>query len=105
MTTYFISRHAGAIDWIRKQGVAVDVQMAHLNIALVKPGDVVIGTLPVNLAAEVCARNATYIHLSLDLPYESRGVELDAEDMQRLGAKLEEYRIISASLSDGRRGL
>ena len=57
------------------------------------PGDVVAGTLPVNLAAEVCARGARYLNLSLDLPLHARGRELDAEDMHRYGARLEEYTV------------
>jgi CRISPR-associated protein Csx16 len=93
MTTYFISRHFGAIDWAMRQGIKVDFQLAHLDVEQIQSGDVVIGSLPVNLAAEVCARNAKYIHLTLDLPYDARGVELDAAAMQRFGAKLEEYRI------------
>jgi len=93
MTTYFVSRHPGAIDWSRRLGIRVDRQLDHLDIDRITPGDVVIGSLPVNLAGAVCARNARYIHLTLDLPFDARGVELDAEDMQRFGAKLEEYRI------------
>ncbi len=93
MTTYFVSRHPSAIDWSNRQGIRVDQQLDHLDIGRINSGDVVIGSLPVNLACEVCAKNARYIHLTLQLPFDARGVELDAEDMQRFGAKLEEYRI------------
>lgn len=97
MTTYFISRHPGAIDWARQQGIQVDQQLAHLNIEQIQAGDQVIGSLPVNLAAVVCAKQAHYIHLSLELPYEARGVELDANAMIHYGAKLEEYLVARVS--------
>lgn len=93
MTTYFITRHPGAKDWAMRQGLRVDRIVEHLDPAFVAAGDVVIGSLPVNLAAEVCARGARYLHLSLDLPAALRGRELSAEDMERLGARLEEFSV------------
>ncbi len=95
MTTYFITRHPGAITWARQQGIKVDRQLAHLNPALVQPGDVVIGTLPVNLAAEVCGRGGRFYNLSLDLPPEARGRELSADDLDKYGARLEEYAVLA----------
>lgn len=73
MTAYFISRHPGALAWAAEEGVTVDRQVAHLDAEIVRPGDVVIGTLPVNLAARVCERGGRYLHLSLELPPEWRG--------------------------------
>lgn len=93
MTTFFVSRHPGAGAWLGAQGLAVDRTLAHLDPADVQAGDVVIGTLPVNLAAAVCARGARYLHLSLDLPADWRGRELSAADMAACGARLEEYRV------------
>ncbi|MBP8111223.1 MAG: CRISPR-associated protein Csx16 [Agitococcus sp.] len=90
MTTYFVTRHAGAKAWAQMQGISCDVCVAHLDPAIVQKGDVVIGTLPINHVVEVCARGAIYLHLSLNLPLEARGQELTAEDLQRYGAKLEE---------------
>lgn len=93
MTTFFVSRHPGAAAWAQAQGLAVDRLVVHLDPAEVGAGDTVIGTLPVNLAAAVCARGARYLHLSLDLPAERRGRELNAADMAACGARLEEYRV------------
>lgn len=73
--------------------MAVDRAIAHLDPADVAPGDVVIGTLPVNLAAEVCARGARYLNLSLDLPPEARGRELTADDLESYGARVEEFSV------------
>ncbi|MGH9890645.1 MAG: CRISPR-associated protein Csx16 [bacterium] len=93
MASYFVSRHPGAKAWAERQGMTVDALVEHLEVTVVQAGDVVIGTLPVNLAAEVCARRARYLHLILPLPPELRGRHLTAEDMARLGARLDEYRI------------
>lgn len=93
MTTLLITRHPGAIEWTRRQGIAADRQIDHLDPAAIHPGDVVIGTLPVNLAAQVCARGGRFFNLSLDLPAEARGRELTADDLERFGARLEEYLI------------
>lgn len=93
MTTYLITRHPGAIEWANRQGLQVDKQLAHLTPALVQPGDLVIGTLPVNLAAEVCERGGRFYNLSLDLPPEARGRELSADDLERYGARIEGYLI------------
>jgi len=93
MTTFFVSRHPGAAEWAQEQGLVVDLAVAHLDPAEVEAGDVVVGTLPVNLAAEVCARGGRYLHLSLDLPADWRGRELSAADMRACGARLEAYRV------------
>ncbi|MGH8479285.1 MAG: CRISPR-associated protein Csx16 [Gammaproteobacteria bacterium] len=91
MTTYFVTRHPGARAWAAEEGVLVDETIEHLDPQALQPGDIVIGTLPVNLAAEVCARGGRYLHLTLELPPEWRGAELSAEDMRRFGARVEEY--------------
>jgi len=93
MTTYFVTRHAGARNWAIEEGMTVDAVVAHLDLTLIIANDVVIGSLPVNLAAEVCARGGRYLHLSLELPPALRGVELTAEAMRNCGACIEEYQV------------
>lgn len=93
MTTFFVTRHAGAKQWAALQGIDCDVCVAHLDPVLVQAGDVVIGTLPINLAAIVCKQGGRYLHLSLEMPLSARGKELSAEDLANYGAKLEEFVI------------
>lgn len=88
MTVFFVSRHPGAIDWAQRAGIAFDVQVAHLDPAAVHQHDTVIGTLPVQSVAQVCARGARYLHLTFDMPAEKRGGELSADDLTTLGARL-----------------
>ena len=94
MTVRFFTRHPGAREWAESRGFRVDLHVGHLDVAAVEPGDIVMGTLPVNLAADVQARGARYLHLSLDLVPELRGRELSAEQMERAGARLEEYSVV-----------
>jgi CRISPR-associated protein Csx16 len=93
MSTFFISRHPGAQQWAARQRLAVDHWVTHLNPAEVSADDTVIGTLPVNLAAEICARGARYVHLCLRLPAQARGQELSADELERLGAHLQGFDI------------
>jgi CRISPR-associated protein Csx16 len=93
MTTWFVSRHPGAMDWAEQQNLHVDRHIAHLDPAQVEQGDAVIGTLPVHFAYKVCQRGARYINLSLDMPAQWRGRELNAQDLQACNARLESFTI------------
>jgi CRISPR-associated protein Csx16 len=94
MTTWFVSRHPGAVEWARQQGLAIDRWVPHFEPADIRPGDTVAGTLPVQLAADVCARGARYLHLSLDLPLHDRGREIDAGELARRGVQLQRFDIV-----------
>jgi len=91
MSTFFITRHPGAREWAAQEGITVDFLFDHLDPEIIRSGDVVIGSLPVNLAAEVCSRGGHYWHLSLNIPAMRRGFELSAEEMRAFNARLEEY--------------
>jgi len=92
MATFLVTRHAGALEWAARQGIHAEA-LEHLDVKQIRPGDVVIGTLPVHLAAEICARGGRYVHLSMEVPQEARGRELTADDMERFNARLEEFEV------------
>lgn len=93
MTTWLVTRHLGALEWMRHHGPAFDRHVDHLDPAEVRSGDKVIGTLPVHLAAQVCARGAAYLHLVLHMPQAARGQELSAQALSALGATLQPFDI------------
>ncbi len=94
MTTWFVSRHSGARDWAVRQALPIDRYCAHLDPAEIAAGDIVIGALPVHLAAAVCQRGARYLNLSLDLSAAARGKELSAGELDTFKARIEEYHIV-----------
>ncbi len=93
MTTWFVSRHPGAVEWAAQQGLRVDQQVSHLEPTHVQVGDTVIGTLPVHLAAAVCSQGARFYNLSLDLPIDWRGRELSAQELHQCNARLEPFDV------------
>lgn len=91
---YFVSRHEGAIAWVKQQPEwQVDCFVRHLDSAVVQAGDVVLGTLPLHLAAEVCARGAAFYFLALAQTEAGRGSEYSVEDMLRLGCRLQRFDV------------
>jgi CRISPR-associated protein Csx16 len=89
MTTYLVTRHQGTIDWARRRGLVAEI-VADLDPTMVGAGDIVHGTLPVHLVAAINARGARFFHLEVDGG--ERGQEWSADDLERLGARLVEYR-------------
>lgn len=92
MATYFVTRHPGAVAWARRQGVGA-MTIAHLEPSDVGDGDVVIGTLPVHVVADIQRRGARYLHLEMVVPPDWRGRDLSPDDMDRFGARLVAYRV------------
>lgn len=82
-----ITRHAGAVEWLKtRHGVEGEVT-AHATAELVR-GKRVFGILPLGLAAE--CESVVSIDVP-NLPAEKRGQELTPEEMDAFGAKLVEY--------------
>jgi len=80
----------------------VDRWVRHLDPLEVDQGDIVAGTLPVHLAAQVCGRGARYLHLSVAVPEHARGGELDVEDLMRYGARLAAFDVTAAGKGEER---
>lgn len=96
MATFFISRHSGAQEWAVREGYEGAKVVTHAGDDFfdgLEPGDLVLGTLPVQLAEQVCSVGAEYHHLELSIPAELRGKELTAEMMTELGATLTRFHI------------
>lgn len=104
MSTVFVTRHPGARDWLARHGHSVDRTVDELtaaDIAALSPGDTIIGTLPVALAAAVCARGARYFNLVIpSVPRELRGQELDADMLEQLGTRIEAFDIRAGEPSE-----
>lgn len=90
MTIYFVSRHAGAVEWARRHGPEAKL-VSHLDASMVETGDIVQGTLPIHEVAALNERGVRYFHLEMKVSEAQRGVALSADDMERLGARLVEY--------------
>lgn len=87
MTTYAITRHAGAKHWLAHHA-RVDAYLSHLDVGVLQAGDCVIGLLPAHLVAQLCAQGVRYLHLAMEVPEALRGLELTLEQMQACNARL-----------------
>jgi len=95
MTRYFVTRHTGALVWAEQHGYVFDIHLNHLDSShQFKRGDVVAGTLPVNIVADLCAQGIVYFNLSLQLPAELRGQELTAGQLTQCAARLEQLVVM-----------
>jgi CRISPR-associated protein Csx16 len=95
MASYLVTRHGGAVEWARRHGIDAEWKphFEVADLAGVRPGDRVLGPLPVQIIAEVNARGGHYFSIEMQLAAGERGRELSADDMDRLGAGLVEYRV------------
>ena len=87
-----VSRHAGAVEWLRRQGIEGKV-IAHAAPEDVR-GKVVIGALPLHLAA-LAERVG-----SIDMPQlaaADRGRDLTPEEMDAAGAHLSWYVVAATT--------
>ena len=92
---YVVTRHAGAVQWLQNIVGEPYVLLAHLHdVHLVCAGDIIVGTLPVNLIAQINALGARYFHLNIPMPADLRGQELTADQLTQLGASLIEYSVM-----------
>lgn len=98
MRTYIVTRHPGAIEWIRRRLGDVDADVLH-HVAdfSFAPGDRVCGVLPLALAARICAVGAQAHVLTYEVPESLRGQELSVTTLEALGARLVRYDVREVS--------
>ncbi|WP_424406037.1 CRISPR-associated protein Csx16 [Pasteurella sp. PK-2025] len=82
MAVWFVSRHQGAMDWIKAQHIHIDHWVSHLEIHRIQENDIVIGTLPLHMVAQICEKGARFYCLSIHLQEAQRGQELTATQLK-----------------------
>ena len=94
--TIIITRHPGAVEWLHKQGYNNAERYNHLEqstIGSLTSNDTVIGSLPIHLAAQVCATKAQFIFLQIEIPNAMRGNELSCAEMEQCSAQLAAFHV------------
>ena len=97
MRTYIVTRHNGAVEWLKRKGY-VNVQLIeHMCDSFINglnKGDKVIGILPIPMMSKVCNKGAEFYHISItNLPSDKKGVELSANDLEEYGTVLQQYHV------------
>jgi len=94
MTTWVVTRHTGAIEWLKGSGVKADKVVTDLEINDPQKGDIIIGILPIQHVATLNQRGVRYFHICLELLPQDRAKELTAQQMRERSAELVEYQAI-----------
>lgn len=89
--TLIVTRHAGLVEWLDRQGIRGRV-IEHATADDVR-GQHVVGALPLHLAA--LAASVTTVDMP-GLRPEQRGVDLTPDEMDAAGATLRRYRVEEA---------
>lgn len=91
---YIITRHEGAIRWLRSKGYD-GVVIPHLIEGDIVEDGLYIGVLPIPLIKAILDRGSRFFLLNLPaIAFSERGNELSPEEMDRAGALLLEVRSI-----------
>lgn len=93
--TILLTRHSGALQWLRnKLGANPSFEMlGHLDGVPLQRNDRVYGTFPMHLAARLCDAGVECWMIDFSVPIQLRGVELTAEQLDLLNAKLVRYHV------------
>lgn len=97
---YIITRHVGAIEWLRKKGFN-GLVFQHLESEQILAGNIYIGVLPVPLIQEILSAGSRFYLLVLpEVSQEQRGREMTPDEMDAAGAGLVEVKHIEVSPVD-----
>ncbi len=91
---YIITRHAGAIEWLRNNGIEGEIRSSLSGEPdYLRPGDEVVGGLPPLLLHRVMQHRAVpfVVQFPVGTP---RGREMTAEEMDKFGAKLIRFAMV-----------
>jgi len=101
MAHYFISRHIGAVQWFKQQGIEIKQHYPHCSdIAIFKKDDVVYGNLPIHLVEILTKHCVRYFNLVLDVPAQLRGKELSGADFEKCHPRFVEYSVVAINTMD-----
>jgi len=91
---YLVTRHNGAIEWLRTKGYDGVVE-PHLERDQIIAGNLYIGVLPIPMVKEILDAGSRFFLLVLpDLAFGQRGQDMTPEQMDRAGAHLLEVQSI-----------
>jgi len=94
-----ISRHKGAVAWIKSMGYDGEI-IAQLE--KIETGITYIGTLPLSMIEKILRADSEFILLSLpDIAFSKRGKELPPAEMEKAGATLHRVKEIVTEKVDG----
>ena len=98
MRTYLVTRHSGAVDWLKSRLRVPEVLvLPHLDNIQFQSGDRVCGILPLAWAARICAQGAEAHVISVEVPPALRGQEMSAAQLDELDARLVRYDVREVS--------
>ncbi|MCB1615856.1 MAG: CRISPR-associated protein Csx16 [Pseudomonadales bacterium] len=100
---YLITRHKATLEWLEKQldQTSAYVHTPHLaGLHTLKAGDHVIGNLPIDKIARLTSQGVRYTHIILNVPFNMRGKEYEAGDLEIFGAYLQAFQVNAISASD-----
>jgi putative CRISPR-associated protein (TIGR02620 family) len=86
-----VSRHGGAISWLKDHGIEGEVHPAwkNENASLLNKGDLVVGNLPLTMISKILDTGATFGLLNLpEVPLDKRGQELTPQELSQFGANV-----------------
>jgi CRISPR-associated protein Csx16 len=116
MTTIFATQHPETVDWLYhcdwpndcsapSRGTAEVLTHFHeADLVRIKPGDIVAGSLPIQIVVSINARGGRYFHIEMSVPEEVRKAQkrhFTREEMEEFGARLVEFKAERVGPVDG----
>jgi CRISPR-associated protein Csx16 len=91
---YIVTRHKGAIEWLRTKGYSGEV-IPHLDNNKITGGNLYIGVVPVPIIKQILDAGSRFFLLALpDIAFSQRGQDMIPDEMEGAGARLIEVKRI-----------